>query len=65
MILTLTLNPCIDKTIYLDELEVGSYNRVKSTREDLSGKGLNVSIVLTNLSEDTLCMGFNFKNNGH
>lgn len=65
MILTLTLNPCIDKTIYLDELEVGSYNRVKNTREDLSGKGLNVSIVLTNLGKDTLCMGFNFKNNGH
>ena len=61
MILTLTLNPCIDKTIYLDQLEVGSYNRVKSTREDLAGKGLNVSIVLNNLGEDTLCKGFNFK----
>lgn len=65
MILTLTLNPCIDKTIYLDQLEVGSYNRVKSTREDLAGKGLNVSIVLNNLNEDTLCKGFNFKSNGH
>ena len=65
MILTLTLNPCIDKTIYLDELTVGSYNRVKSTREDLAGKGLNVSIVLNHLGEDTLCMGFNFKSNGH
>lgn len=65
MILTLTLNPCIDKTIYLDQLDVGSYNRVKSTRQDLAGKGLNVSIVLNNLGEDTLCTGFNFKNNGH
>lgn len=65
MILTLTLNPCIDKTIYLDQLEVGSYNRVKSTREDLAGKGLNVSIVLNNLGEDTLCTGFNFKSNCH
>lgn len=65
MILTLTLNPCIDKTIYLDQLEVGSYNRVKSTREDLAGKGLNVSIVLNSLKEDTLCKGFNFKSNGH
>lgn len=64
MILTLTLNPCIDKTIYLDQLEVGSYNRVKSTREDPAGKGLNVSIVLNNLGEETLCKGFNFKNNG-
>lgn len=64
MILSITLNPCIDKTIYLDQLEVGSYNRVKSTRIDLAGKGLNVSTVLNHLREDTLCMGFNFKNNG-
>lgn len=65
MILTLTLNPCIDKTIYLDQLEVGSYNRVKSVREDSAGKGLNVSIVLNNLKEPTRCMGFNFKSNGY
>ena len=64
MILTITLNPCIDKTIYLDRLDVGSYNRVKNTRTDLAGKGLNVSTVLNSLKEDTLCMGFNFENNG-
>lgn len=64
MILTVTMNPCIDKTIYLDRLETGSYNRVKSTRIDVSGKGLNVSTVLNRLGEDTLCMGLNFKNNG-
>ena len=29
MILSVTLNPCIDKTIYLDRLDVGAYNRVK------------------------------------
>ncbi len=64
MVLSVTLNPCIDKTIYLDRLETGAYNRVKNTRIDLSGKGLNVSTVLHNLGEDTLCMGFNFRNNG-
>ncbi len=64
MILTITLNPCIDKTIYLNRLEVGSYNRVKNTRVDPAGKGLNVSIVLKHLNESTHCMGFNFKNNG-
>ena len=55
MILTVTMNPCIDKTIYLDELEVGAYNRVKNTRIDVAGKGLNVSTVLNHLGEDTLC----------
>ncbi len=65
MILSVTLNPCIDKTIYLDRLDVGAYNRVKNTRSDLSGKGLNVSTVLHHLGEDTLCMGLNFRNNGN
>lgn len=64
MVLSVTLNPCIDKTIYLDSLEVGAYNRVKSTRTDLAGKGLNVSTVLSGLKEETLCMGFNFRSNG-
>ena len=64
MILTVTLNPCIDRTVYLDRLTVGSYNRVQSTRSDPAGKGLNVSIVLKNLNEDTLCTGFNFSENG-
>lgn len=64
MVLSVTLNPCIDKTIYLDTLETGAYNRVKNTRIDLSGKGLNVSTVLNNLKEDTFCMGFNFRDNG-
>ena len=52
MILSVTLNPCIDKTIYLENLEVGAYNRVKRARIDLSGKGLNVSTVLNNLKEE-------------
>lgn len=64
MVLSVTLNPCIDKTIYLDHLETGTYNRVKNSRSDLAGKGLNVSTVLNNLGEDTLCMGLNFRNNG-
>lgn len=65
MVLSVTLNPCIDKTIYLDNLEVGAYNRVKNTRVDLSGKGLNVSTVLNNLKEETMCMGLNFRESGN
>lgn len=65
MVLSVTLNPCIDKTIYLDNLEIGAYNRVKNTRVDLSGKGLNVSTVLNNLKEETMCMGLNFRESGN
>ena len=64
MIVTVTLNPCLDKTIYLDSLKVGEYNRVVDTRNDLAGKGINVSTVIRNLGGDTLCTGFNFRDNG-
>ena len=63
MIVTVTLNPCIDKTIYLHQLSIGAYNRVKSTRSDLSGKGINVSTVLSRLQAQTRCMGLNFRGN--
>jgi len=61
MILTITLNPSIDKTIYLEQFQTGSCNRASNTRSDLGGKGINVSTVLNHLKEDTLCMGFDFR----
>lgn len=63
MIVTVTLNPCIDKTIYLDRLTIGNYNRVQSTRSDLSGKGINVSTALSHFHVKTHCMGLNFRGN--
>ena len=64
MIVTITLNPCIDKTIYLEQLDVGSYNRVFSTRVDISGKGVNVSTALSHFGLPTHCLGLNFRDNG-
>lgn len=64
MIVSVTLNPCIDKTIYLDQLAVGEYNRVCSTRTDVCGKGVNMSIALSHFGIPTCCTGFNFKENG-
>ncbi|MCI8996154.1 MAG: 1-phosphofructokinase [Lachnospiraceae bacterium] len=63
MIVTITLNPCMDKTIYLDQLSIGSYNRVQNTRSDLSGKGINVSTALSHFRAKTHCMGLNFRGN--
>jgi 1-phosphofructokinase len=41
------LNPAIDKTVYVDKLEFGELNRIKSVRLDPGGKGINVSKALS------------------
>ncbi len=46
MIVTVTLNPCIDRTLMLRTLKVGGMNRIVSERRDVSGKGINVSLAL-------------------
>ncbi|MBS3990952.1 MAG: 1-phosphofructokinase [Erysipelothrix sp.] len=58
MILTITINPAIDKTIVVEKLNVNHVNRVLSSREDLGGKGINVSKVLTKLKVPTIACGF-------
>lgn len=45
-IVTVTLNPCIDKTIEINGFEYGGLNRVVSQRESIGGKGINCAVVL-------------------
>lgn len=58
MIITITLNPAMDKTLMLDGFQVGEVNRVKSLRHDLGGKGVNVSKVLKEMGTDSTASGF-------
>lgn len=58
MIVTVTLNPAMDETVILDRLVHGETNRVKGSRTDPGGKGINVSRVLRELGAETLAMGF-------
>lgn len=46
MIVTVTLNPCIDRTCMIQTLKVGGMNRIVTDRRDVSGKGINVSLAL-------------------
>lgn len=46
MIVTLTLNPSLDRTIEVDRLERGSMIRATSARLDPGGKGVNVARAL-------------------
>ncbi|RMB61712.1 1-phosphofructokinase [Tessaracoccus antarcticus] len=47
MIVTVTPNPSIDRTVTVEQLEVGGINRAISSRLDPGGKGVNVSRALS------------------
>lgn len=64
MILTVTLNPALDKIIILDCLKLGKLNRVKETNNLAGGKGINVSEVLTELNIGNKALGIIGGNNG-
>ena len=54
MIYTVTLNPAIDKTVVIENMQPGGVNRVASLREDAGGKGVNVSKCLKNLGAESV-----------
>lgn len=56
MILTVTIAPCIDKSIFIDKLRVGKIIRTKSSKEIAGGKGINVSRLVNNLGRNTLAL---------
>jgi 1-phosphofructokinase family hexose kinase len=58
MFATLTLNPSLDKTLYINELALDDSNRCARFRYDPGGKGLNISRVLWELGKPSLLFGF-------
>jgi 1-phosphofructokinase len=64
MIMTVTLNPCIDKTLTIASFTHGGMNRVIHERQDIAGKGINVSAALAGLGCESVCTGFNYADNG-
>lgn len=61
MVITVTLNPCVDRTIEVEKFQYGGTNKVLMTRNDISGKGINVNLVLQHLGIENLATGFDYQ----
>ena len=58
MIVTVTMNPAIDKTIEIDRLNRGNLNRIEKIEYDAGGKGINVSKTIHELGGESIATGF-------
>lgn len=58
MIVTVTMNPAVDKTAEVDSLECGGLNRLRNVVSDAGGKGINVSKMVAALGGESLAVGF-------
>lgn len=64
MILTVTLNPAVDKTCNMKELRCGEVNRLTASISMAGGKGINVAKVLRCFRLSVMAMGFLGGNTG-
>ena len=58
MIYTVTFNPSIDYIVNVDNFMTGVVNRTSKEIIFPGGKGINVSMVLKNLGEESTALGF-------
>ncbi len=58
MIYTVTLNPALDRTIWLEDLKVDDTNRILKEEKYAGGKGIDVSRVLSNFGVPNVALGF-------
>lgn len=56
-VVTVTLNPAVDKTATVDCLQKGGLNRVRTVRKDPGGKGINVARVLKGFGQKVEATG--------
>lgn len=56
MMTALCMNPSFDKTVEVDAVTVGAVNRIRKSRIDLGGKGVNVARVVRRLGQKAGCL---------
>jgi 1-phosphofructokinase family hexose kinase len=64
LIFTITLNPAIDKILFLDEFQRSRTNRLTRTLETIGGKGTHVSINLKLQAVESTALGIALGKNG-
>ena len=57
MITTICLNPALDRTVTVDSLHPGQVNRIRTSRTDVGGKGVNVAVVCRRLGLEAQVIG--------
>ncbi|MCI7814615.1 MAG: 1-phosphofructokinase family hexose kinase [Lachnospiraceae bacterium] len=57
MIVTVTMNPAVDRTVLLDHLEKGGLNRILGKKTEAGGKGINVSKTIKALGLKSIATG--------
>lgn len=58
MIYTITLNPALDRTLWIDKIKPDDSNRIEREERFAGGKGIDVSRVLTTLGVINKALGF-------
>ncbi len=58
MVVAMCANPCVDRTVTIEQFAYGGMNRIQDIREDGSGKGVNVALACAQLGMDAACIGF-------
>lgn len=58
MIITVTLNPALDKTARVDVMRANALNRLREVQVDAGGKGINVSAMIRALGGASVAVGF-------
>jgi len=58
MIYTITLNPALDRTLWIKKIQPDESNRIEQEQRYAGGKGIDVSRVLTTLGVNNKALGF-------
>lgn len=58
MIVTVTLNPAVDKSAHLEVINKHSINRLQGVESDAGGKGINISRTIKRLNRSSIATGF-------